>query len=376
MTSKEKESSSEKEASTISSVEVGSTKESVINAVHKAMDLANWQKYLPSSKSQKKKIFVKINLLCHQVIPGHCTSPYVFEAVISKLRNEGNFEIYTGDANVCTIKQVQMAARNWGILELCKKYKVHFVNLSKEPVIERPAVGKIFKKIHFPKILTQVDYIMTVPVPKTHSVSEMTCALKNQWGCIPTFRHQYHDVVHPAIAEVNKALGLKFVVCDATICSEGDGPRTGVPKICNHIFASNDLVATDSFISEFIGVEKKEVGHIFHAEKLGLGNINFKLVGDLKEIVKDGKVISRNFKKAYRKNHPIVNLEMKLRKIPILKDIIFKTFLFDIACYITTKYNVIYWYNKTGKKAAFDLIKKYPLYREEFEKLILNQKKL
>ena len=41
--------------------------------------------------------------------------------MIKKLQ-EGNFEIFVGDANVATIKQVETAALNWGVIDVCKKY--------------------------------------------------------------------------------------------------------------------------------------------------------------------------------------------------------------------------------------------------------------
>ena len=365
-----------KPASIISVAKVHEAKESVLLAVDKAMELAKWGEYLKSSPELPKKIFIKVNLLSHQVVPGHCTSPYVLEGVIKKLQ-EGNFEIFVGDANVATIKQVETAALNWGILDVCNKYGAKFVNLSKQLIKEVDFEGEIFKKMYFPQILTEVDYIITIPVPKTHNVSTMTCALKNQWGCIPTFRHQFHSVVHKAIAEINKALKVNFVVCDATVCSEGEGPRTSLPKICDYVFASNDLVAMDSFIADFMGINKEEVKHIFWSEKLGLGSSKYTLIGEASGLLDENKkVISQNFRKPVQKNHPIVFLEMKLRKIPVLSYLIFKTFLFKFPAYIASRYNSIYWYNKIGRKSAKEIMNKHPLYKEEFEDLISNQKQI
>lgn len=173
--------------SNVAVARVGTTKQSVIDAVDKAMELAKCRAFLKPLKG-RTKVFLKVNLLSHQVVPGHCTSPYVLEGVISKLRQMGNFDIYVGDADVATIKQVELAARNWGVIDICRKYGAKFVNLSKQPVKEVDFNGEIFKKIYVPQILADVDYIITMPVPKTHNVSTMTCALKNQWGCLPRFR--------------------------------------------------------------------------------------------------------------------------------------------------------------------------------------------
>jgi uncharacterized protein (DUF362 family) len=354
-------------------------KEQVLSAVSKAMDLANWDSYLikkTKSGASKKRVFIKVNLLSHQVVPGHCTSPWILEGVLKKLRDDGNFDVFVGDANVATIKQVDVGSVNWGYVDICKKYGAKFVNLSKEPIVKRKFNGKIFDAMYLPKILTEVDYIITLPVPKTHNVSIMTCSLKNQWGCIPTFRHQYHDRVHKAIAEINFALKPVFVVCDATICSEGEGPRTSIPKVCDYVFASKNLVAMDSFIADFMGLDKKAVEHIYWSEKIGLGSSQYSLIGNTKGLLKNGRVVSRNFQKAVQKNHPIVFLEMKLRKIPVISYLLFKTFLFKIPAWIASRYNSIYWFNKNGKYLAQKIVKKYPSYREEFGQLIKDQKSI
>jgi uncharacterized protein (DUF362 family) len=361
--------------STIGVARIGDSKQSVLDAVSEAMELASWKKYLVINRRKPKKVFIKVNLLSFQVVPGHCTSPWVLEAVLKKLKEETNFKIFVGDANVATIKQIEKGSINWDYVNICKNYGAKFVNLSKEEIIEQDFHGAIFHRMYFPKILTQMDYIITLPVPKTHNVAGMTCALKNQWGCIPTFRHQYHDRVQKAIAEINKALAVRFVVCDATVGSEGEGPRTSTPIACDHVFASHDLVAMDSFIAEFIGINKKEIQCIDEAERLKLGSSRFALQGDTARVLdKNNKVISRRFKKPVLKHHPIVFLEMKLRKVPVLSYLLFKTVIFKIPAFLASRYNSIYWYYRFGKKEAQAFIDRQPVYREEFQELIDNQR--
>ena len=335
------------------------SKEEVISNVEKAMKLAQWKKYVKG-----KKVFIKTNLLIKRVIPGLCTSPWVLEGIIKTLKSN-NREIYIGDANVATIKQVEQAARNWGIIDLCKKYKINFINLSKQPTVKIKFNGEIFKYVEVPVILTKVDSIITAPILKTHVIPGMTCALKNQWGCIPTSRQQLHQVVNKAIPEINKVLNVSFVIVDATICLEGNGPVNGTPKIINSIFASNDLVATDAFAADFIGIGKDNVKYINYAEKLKIGSRKYKIIGD--------KIKKTKFKLPEIKESIIVKTEMNLRKIPILSYLIFKTPLFKIPAFIASRYNTIYWYH-TKAKGLRKYILRNSLYREEFLPLIKNEK--
>lgn len=332
----------------------GEKKGAVFTAVKKAMEFANWEKFVKG-----KKVFLKINALSHQVIPGLCTSPWVLEAVLYVMKGK---EIYVGDANVATIKQLEKAGESWRYKQICEKYGAKFVNLSNEKTkaIEIKE-GLVFKKIDVPEILLEVDSIVTLPVLKTHNVTKMTCALKNQWGCIPRFRHQYHLVAHKCIADVNKALGVSFCIADASVCIEGSGPRTGKPKVMDSIMACGDLVALDSFATELIELNE-EVGYIKNAEKLGVGKTEYNLVGD--------KVETSKFESALAKNHPIVFMELFLRKIPLLEWFLFRTGFFKIPSWFATKYNTFIWYNLKGKKYARELVKKNKLYREEFKDLI------
>lgn len=333
----------------------GNSKEAILKAVKEAMEHANWKKYVKG-----KTVFIKTNLLIKTVIPGQCTSPWVIEGIIKVLK-DNNKTIYIGDANVATTKQVEAAAKNWGIKDLCKKYDVKFINLSKQETKKVEVNGKIFKYVEIPKILTEVDSIITAPILKTHSIPGMTCALKNQWGCLPRFRQQLHTVVNEAIPEINKALKVKFAIVDATVCLEGNGPVNGIPKIVNSIFASNDLVAIDAMAADFIGLGKDNIGYIKYAEKIGLGTSEYQIRGDKLKPIK--------FIPAKINQSPIVNIEMRLRKIPLINNLIFKTAIFKIPAFLASKYNTLYWYNLKGKKLREKILKNN-LYKQEFLPLI------
>lgn len=328
------------------------TKGQIIEDTGKIMRKSGCKKYL------KEPIFVKVNLLSNQVVPGQCTSPHVLEGVLKQLKKDGFKDIAVGDANVATSRQVMKAAKKWKHLEICKKYDVRFVNLSKEK--RRKIDSPVFGRIGIPEILLDSNSILTLPVLKTHNVAGFTCALKNQWGCLPEVRHNYHLMLDKCIPEINKILNPKFVITDATVCLEGTGPRTGKPKIMNAIFASNDLVAMDSFCGEIIGTE--DVPYLINAEKEGIGSRKYKLIGD--------KIEKTYFEPAILHNHPIVFLEFVFRKIPGINWLLFKTPLFRLASLLAAFYNSVVWYNLKGRKYAREVVRENEVYREEFKELI------
>ena len=331
-------------------------KQSVINEVSRVMCLANWNRHIKGPK-----IFIKVNLLSNQLVPGQCTSPWVLEGVLKELK-QLNAEICVGDADVATSRQAQDAAQKWGIIEVCDKNNAKFVNLSNRPTKQIHVGGHIFTKVELPDVIADADSIITIPVIKTHNVTIMTCALKNQWGCMPRFRHQFHPVAHKAIPEINVAVKVNFVVADGTVCMEGTGPRVGVPKVMNSVFATHDLVAMDTVAAVFMGINPKKVGYIQNAKKIGLGSTDYRIIGD--------ELIPEKFKSAKLENQPIVLVEMFLRRIPLLKYFIFKTPFFKIPAWFAAKYNSFFWYNLKGKRHARKIVDKYPLYRKEFLELL------
>lgn len=322
------------------------------------MERAMWKKHV-----RGKKIFIKLNCLSDQVVPGQCTSPWVFEGVLKVLRENSRAEIYAGDADVATQRQLEACARKWGFRETCEKYGAKFVNLSREKTRKVDLKGEVFGELEIPEILLDSDSIVTIPVLKTHNVTTMTFSLKNQWGCLPRIRQQYHLKADMAIPEINRFLGVKFAVGDATVCLEGNGPRVGAPKIVNSVLASGDLVALDCAGARIIGINPKSVGHIANAEKLGVGRTTYIVLGDALK--------NERFAPALIKNHPIVKWEMRLRKVPLLNYLLFRTPVFKIPAFFASRYNSLWWYNKEGKFLARRLVAENRIYDEEFGKRIL-----
>ncbi|NIM46922.1 MAG: DUF362 domain-containing protein [Candidatus Aenigmarchaeota archaeon] len=337
----------------------GISKKEVRRTVHKSMELGNWKKFIKG-----KKIFVKINGISDQLVPGQCTSPWVIDSVLEKLKKSyPKSEIYIGDANLAAAKQLDRTAKLWGFYDLADKYNIKFINLSEQPLVKvNNFGGKVLKKIEVPKILLDVDTILNLPVVKTHCLTTITCCLKNHWGLLPRFRHQYHLVADQAIPDVNNYFRkTTFNVVDGTICMEGNAPRTGTPKLCNVIFAGSDRVALDYIVARFMGFDADKIKHIELAEKMRIGSRkSIKTVGD--------KFFINEFEAPKPHKQPIFFWEMKLRRVPVVKPILFDTPIFRCLCDIATFYNTTWWYKRFGKKHIKKILK--TPYAAEFKPLL------
>jgi len=125
-------------------------------------------------------------------------------------------------------------------------------------------------RLSIPKILRE-GTLVTVPVLKTHDKTVITGALKNQWGLLPRSRHRHHLVVNEAIADINRAAPPAFGVMDATLCMEGNGPKTGRPRRMDLVLASADPVALDAVGARIMGFDPAAIKHLERAQAAGLG---------------------------------------------------------------------------------------------------------
>lgn len=199
---------------------------------------------------------------------------------------------------------------------------------------------------------------------KTHCLTTLTCALKHLYGVLPRDRHQYHLAVDDAIVDINTLLKpkLAFTLVDGTIGIEGNGPRTGKPKICDLVLASNDSVALDVVTAKYMGFEIPS--HVVSAARSGLGSLNFELVGD--------RFGTNNFEPADPDGQPIFFWEMGLRKT-FLKPLLFDTPIFNVLSWIATRYNTFYYYKRYGEKYAKEIMGSW--YGEELKEFLENDSK-
>jgi uncharacterized protein (DUF362 family) len=106
-----------------------------------------------------------------------------------------------------------------------------------------------------PKILTEVDHFINVPVVKTHSIAKFTLSMKNFVGILHgDFRkNELHSVANDTeekfgslLAELNLAATPSLNILDATKAMIKGGPEAGETVETGLILASRNRVAIDA----------------------------------------------------------------------------------------------------------------------------------
>lgn len=264
------------------------------------------------------RVLLKPNLGYDLPAPGATTAPAVLEAVVRYFVDHGLGVVIIEADQV--LVDVERSARAAGVPDLVRRYGAQWVNLSKGR-FERAVLegARVLADVELPAILASAP-LVTLPVMKTHAKTVVSGAIKNQWGLLPLDRHRYHPRVDEALLDLYRLAPPALTILDATVCMEGDGPKTGDPRRLDAIWASVDGFTLDCATTRHMGFGVDEVPHLSLIEEV-LGPTSVELVGELPECAPFA-----------RPSHNLVSLlETVLRDSPVAP-LVFDTPLFRVAC--------------------------------------------
>jgi len=242
-----------------------------------------------------KPVLIKVNFITTKTWEtGATTDPVVVEAIIKAFRTQGR-EVYVVESNA-TSTNADKAAKLTGMLDLCEKYNVPFLNLSRleEKVTLDVPNAETLSRITVPKIVVDGDIVSAAKM-KTHSETGVTLGLKNMFGLIPDrWKWKYHlKGIDKVIVDINTVLRPVLTVIDGFVAMEGSGPVGGTPVNMDLILAGGDPVSVDTVGSKIMGFDPRSVYHIRRAAEKGLGEMdNVEIVGE------QIKTVAKNFRKA------------------------------------------------------------------------------
>ena len=264
------------------------------------------------------KVLLKPNLLAAETADKSVTThPVVFEAIASILQEKGCRVSYGDSPGVGRGSSVALKA---GIDEVANRLNIEYADFE-EPVGVNFPDGVQEKSFTVAKPVTEADVIISLPKLKSHALTVMTGAVKNQFGCIPGFRKaEYHlklpdfEDFSTMLLDLNKYVNPKLYIMDAILAMEGNGPRSGNPRKVNALLFSTDAVALDYIASKIISFDYNNIPTIKMGFKHNFSNKDdIEVLGDDIESV---KVL--DFKKPH-KRIGIGRSLMKFANFPIVK---------------------------------------------------------
>jgi uncharacterized protein (DUF362 family)/Pyruvate/2-oxoacid:ferredoxin oxidoreductase delta subunit len=132
-----------------------------------------------------------------------------------------------------------------------------------------------------PEWYREVDVIISLPKLKTHSLTTLTCGLKNVYGMVNgPAKSQFH-VKYPSPLAMSAFLVRVFgtfkpqlTIADAIVAMEGNGPAHGRPVPVGALLGSRDTVALDAVACKALWISPAAVPMIRLAAESQLGQMD------------------------------------------------------------------------------------------------------
>ncbi len=253
--------------------------------------------------SSDETILFKPNILWG-TDPAKCvvTHPAVFEAVIRHFQPSGAKLVY-GDSPA-GLQTPAGALKKCGHSEIAKRLGVELADFNQGIAVAYPE-GLTSKRLMIARGITEANGVISLAKLKTHGLTRLTGAVKNQYGCVPGMVKGEYHARFPDIFEFSKllvdicsAVKPRLYIMDAIMAMEGNGPQSGDPKKLGLLLFSTDPVALDSVAARIIDLDPSFVTTSKPGKEAGLGTYlkeEIELAGDPFEqfIDKEFKVVRR-----------------------------------------------------------------------------------
>ena len=204
------------------------------------------------------------------------THPDLIRAVICELRKLGIKRIVLGDSPAGSYSWSKLWDTT-GMSELAAAENIELLPFEKVRRVE------CRNGITVPLLyeLEEFDAVISLPKLKTHILTKVTAAVKNTYGLIPgsaksMFHGSYQSPLSMGefIADFYGLVKPDFIIMDAVICMEGEGPANGSPYPLGLVFAGEDAAAIDSCACEAFNYTAGDIPLLRKVEANGFGIVD------------------------------------------------------------------------------------------------------
>jgi uncharacterized protein (DUF362 family)/Pyruvate/2-oxoacid:ferredoxin oxidoreductase delta subunit len=230
-----------------------------------------------------QRVLIKPNLLSAKD-PSRAitTHPAVVRAVTELVQKLGAVPIL-GDSPGGVDRGIRRVWENTKLSEVAEQTGAKLVAFESAGVYGKTTPeGKTY---YIARPVIDADVIISLAKLKTHTLTLMTCAVKNMFGSIPGFRKgKYHkEAPKPkdfarVVTDIFSLTKPHLTLVDAVVCMEGDGPSSGDPKYVGLLLSSTDAVALDMVAAKIMGFKDGEIDTTSIAQEKGLGAKSFEQI--------------------------------------------------------------------------------------------------
>ena len=245
-----------------------------------------FQRLAVQSKVTGKQILIKPNIVSHESYPT-TTHPITLETCLRLLLPVAR-KIVVADGPAWDAGDSKSIIEKHPLKRSCDELGVAIVDLLVEGARE-VKTGSL--ELEVSRMAFEYDFILSLPVLKSHGICGLTGALKNQLGFLSVAekrRLHWGRDVHKTIAELNQVVKPDLYVVDAvqTLITTNEVRHGGQPRKLGCMLAGTDPVSLDVVGLELLkevepklrGKHFSDILHLKYAVNLGIGEPRYEIV--------------------------------------------------------------------------------------------------
>lgn len=225
------------------------------------------------------KVTIKPNLLMKRKPEEFTTThPSLVEGTILFLQEIGIRDITVADSpgGLYTASALKGIYEASGMAAVCEKtgaklnFDTGFENVGNE-------TAKLVKSFPIINPVAQADFLIDICKLKSHGMTGLSGGVKNLFGCIPGLtKPEFHwrfpqkELFCQMLVDLCETVQPDFVLTDAVVSMEGNGPSGGTKRETGLILASDSPYDLDYYLSWLIGLEPQEILTVKAAVEDGL----------------------------------------------------------------------------------------------------------
>ncbi|MGD8740940.1 MAG: DUF362 domain-containing protein [Desulfobacterales bacterium] len=230
------------------------------NAVQHALDLLD----LPlKNVGPGSCVVIKPNITADSTSwrQGIVTNPHLVRAIIECVAERNPREIRIAEA-IAVGLDVKKAYSFLGYDKIAKDTGARLIDLYDEEFVDVPVAGSnLHSTLQIAKSVIEADFLINVPVMKTHVATGISVCMKNLMGTISREqKKKFHFFgIAESVVDLNAVVGPHLSIADGTVAGEGDGPMANEPVGFETILAGTDNRVVDIISAEVMGFEPNEI---------------------------------------------------------------------------------------------------------------------
>lgn len=214
------------------------------------------------------------------------THPAVFKAT-GRLLQEAGAKVSYGDSSAFGTASFHMRMANFK--PAADELGIKLADFDRGKTVSHKT-ALLTKQFTIVNGILESDGVISLPKLKTHGLTRLTGAVKNQFGCIPgLLKSEFHlKLPDPydfatMLVDLNTLIKPRLYIMDGISAMEGNGPRSGKPRKLNVLLFSSDPIALDAIACKIINLNPEFVPTSQPGERAGLGTYHYdgiELAGD------------------------------------------------------------------------------------------------